>query len=416
MNWRRVVTVLLVCLAAFEVARSLGRLDRVIFASYVDVGEAVLQGGDPYGPQFTTWPPINTWPPFFLFIAAGLALLARVSLVGTLFLWQAGCVAAIWGACRLLAPLVDEEPGPFSSFSSWATLVPVLMTARLFQEHLQHTQVNLYLFLLVVLAFVLFRRRRDAWGGLALAVAASAKAVPIVFLPYLLYKRAWRAAAWTAGFLVVLNVVLPLAVFGPARTAQHWRVWRGVAAAETADPTPHHMNQSLLAALKRILTREGGASDPVRYAVAAWPTSRVVTGFYLLAALGALGLALAFRRHPPGLRGPPPVLAAELAVCLAAMTLVSPLAWKAHFVTLLAGYWVVWRVIDGRIAWGVWWASFACLTLSAPALVGERFNNALESLNVITIGALLVLGLALWAALRPLPPLPPASSATRSAP
>ena len=413
MKWRRALTVLLVCLAALEIARSLGRLDRVIFAAYADVGEVVLEGGDPYGPRFTTWPPINTWPPFFLFIAAGLALLARLSLGGALLLWQVGCVAAIWGSCRLLARLVDEKPPPFASA---ATLIPVLMTARLFQEHLQHTQVNFYLFLLVVLAFHLFRRRRDAWGGLALAAAASAKAVPILFLPYLLYKRAWRAAAWTAAFLVALNVALPLAVFGPARTAQHWRVWRSIAAAETADPTPHYMNQSLLAALKRLFTTEGGARDPVHYAVTAWPTRRAVTAFYVLAGLGVLGLALAFRRHPPGLDGPPPTLAAELAVCLAAMPLVSPLAWKAHFVAVLAAYWLVWRVIDGRVAWGVWWASFACLTLSAPALVGDRVKNALESLNVITVGALLILGLALWAALRPLPPPPPASSATRSAP
>jgi len=413
MKWRRVVTVLLLCLVALEVARSLARLDRVIFAAYVDVGDVVLQGGDPYGPRFTTWPPLNTWPPFFLFIAAGLALLARISLVGTLLLWQVGCVAAIWGACRLLARLVDEEPPPFASA---ATLVPVLMTARLFQEHLQHTQVNLYVFLLVLVAFLLFRRRRDAWGGLALAAAASAKVMPIVFLPYLLYKRAWRAAAWTAGFLVVLNVAVPFAVFGPARTAQHWRAWRSVAAAETADPTPHHMNQSLLAALKRLLTAEGSARDPVHYAVAAWPTQRAVTGFYLLAGLGALGLALAFRRHPPGLDAPPPTLAAELAVCLAAMTLVSPLAWKAHFVTVLAAYWWAWRGLRGRVVWGVWWGSFACLTLSAPALVGERINNVLESLNVITVGALLVLALALWVGLKPLPPQPPASSARHSAP
>jgi len=414
-KWRRVVTVLLLCLAALEVARSVGRLDRVIFASYVDVGETVLQGGDPYGPHFTTWPPTNTWPPFFLFIGAGIALLARVSLAGTLLLWQVGCVAAIWGTCRLLARLVDEEP---PAFSAAATLVPVLMTARLFQEHLQHTQVNFYLVFLVVLAFLLFRRRREAWGGLALAAAASAKALPIVFLPYLLYKRAWRAAAWTAGFLVVLNVVLPYAVFGPARTGEHWRAWRGIAAAEIADPTPQHMNQSLLASLKRLLTTEGGARDPVQYAVAAWSTERAVRGFYVLAGLGALGLAFAFRRHPPALDAPPPTLAAELAVCLAAMTLVSPLAWKAHFVTLLPAYWLAWRALRGRGAWGVWWASFACLTLSAPALVGNRLNDVLESLNVITVGALLVLGLALWggAALRPLPPLPPASSATRSAP
>ena len=413
MNWRRVVTVLLLCVAALEVARSLGRLDRVIFAAYVDVGEAVLQGGDPYGPHFTTWPPVNTWPPFFLFIAAGLALLARVSLGGALLLWQVGSVAAIWGSCRLLARLAEEEPPPFAAA---ATLVPVLMTVRLFQEHLQHTQVNLYLFLLVLLAFHLFRRRRDAWGGLALAAAASAKAVPIVFLPYLLYKRAWRAAAWTAAFLVVLNVALPLAAFGPARTAQHWRMWRGIAATETADPTPHHMNQSLLAAMKRLLTADGSARDPVQYAVASWPTPRVVMVFYVLAGLGALGLAFAFRRHAGGLHGPPPFLAAELAVCLAAMPLVSPLAWKAHFVTLLAAYWLVWRVLRGKVAWAVWWASFACLTLSAPALIGERVNNALESLNVVTVGALLILGLAVWAALTPLPPPPPASSATRSVP
>lgn len=405
MKLRRAVTVVLVLWAAFEIARSLGRLDGVIFTGYTQVGEVVLQGGDAYGL------PINTWPPFFLFIAAGLALLARVSLAGALLLWQLGCVAAVWGSCRLLARLADETPPPFAAA---AVLVPVLMTARLLQEHLQHTQINLYLLLLVLVAFHLFRRRRAAWGGLALAAAASIKAVPIVFLPYLLYKRAWRAAAWTAGFLVLLNVAVPIAAFGPARTAQQWRTWRGVAAAETADPTPHYPNQSLLAALKRLLTTEGGARDPVRYAVAAWPVERAQGAFYLVAGLGALGLALAFRRHPPGLAGP--TVAAELAVCLAAMPLVSPLAWKAHFVTLLAAYWLVWRVLRGRLAWGVWWASLACLTLSAPALVGERMNDALESLNVITIGALLVVGLALWAALTPLPPPPPASSAAPTRP
>ncbi len=59
-------------------------------------------------------------------------------------------------------------------------------------------------------------------------------------------------------------------------------------------------------------------------------------------------------------------------------------------------------------------------SLSAPALVGERLNDALESVNVIAVGALLVVGLALWggrwAALSPLPPRTPASSGGRSTP
>ncbi len=215
--------------AAWEAGRSLGRLDGVVFTGYTQVGEVVLQGGDPYGL------PINTWPPFFLFLAAGLALVARISLPIALLLWQLGSAATVWGSCRLMARLVGEEPAPFTSS---AVLVPVLMTARLLQEHLQHTQINLYVMFLVLLAFYLFQRRREPLGGLALATATSLRAVPLLFLPYLLYKRAWRAAAWTTGFLLVLNVVLPLMTFGPATTAERWRSWRVRAAVETNDPTP----------------------------------------------------------------------------------------------------------------------------------------------------------------------------------
>jgi hypothetical protein len=82
------------------------------------------------------------------------------------------------------------------------------------------------------------------------------------------------------------------------------------------------------------------------------------------------------------------------------MTIVSPLAWKAHYVTLLAPYFFVWSGLRARNAAGRWsWVllsgSVACLTLSAPALVGKAGRDALESLNVITLGAVLVLVLAL---------------------
>jgi len=394
--------------AAWEVGRSLGRLDGVVFTGYTQVGEVVLQGGDPYGL------PINTWPPFFLFLAAGLALLARVSLPIALLLWQLGSVATVWGSCRLMARLVGEEPAPFTSS---AVLVPVLMTARLLQEHLQHTQINLYVIFLVLLAFYLFQRRREPLGGLALATATSLRAVPLLFLPYLLYKRAWRAAAWTAAFLLVLNVVLPLVTLGAATTAERWRSWRTRAAVETNDPTPVYPNQSLLSAMKRVLTVEGGARDPLRYPVTSWQTTRVVHLFYGVVAVVLIALAFAFRRNPPGLADPS--VFSEVVVGLCLMTLVSPLAWKAHFVTLLAGYWLVWRVIRGRKArlpWVVWWSSFVCLTLTAPLLIGGRLRAVLESLNVITVGGLLVLAVTIWAALNPLRPQPPANSAAPNQP
>jgi len=165
-------------------------------------------------------------------------------------------------------------------------------------------------------------------------------------------------------------------------------------------PVAHHPNQALLSALKRLLTVEGGASNPLHYALAAWPTTAVVRLFWLVAAVAGLGLAFAFRGSSRDLRDPR--CAGEFAVCLGAMTLVSPLAWAAHFVTLVAPAALAWAALrrlppgtpGRRWRWGPWWASFGCLTLSASGFVGWAWSRRLEALSVITLGALLLVALA----------------------
>ena len=395
--------------AGGEVLRSLARVDSVVFTGYVQVGEAVLQGKDPYGGGLAG---INTWPPFFFFVAAGLALLARgISLLGALFLWQLGGVLAIWGCLKLCARLYVDGGDTLTfwprsadrlAFVSAAVLVPFIMMARLFQEHAQHTQINVQVLFLVLLAFYWFRGARPALGGSALALAASVKAVPVALVLYLVYKRAWRETGWTLAGLVLLNLALPVFVLGPHETATYWHRWREVSDVQIAGAgSAHYYNQSLLAALKRLLPG-GGVALPL---------------FYALAALGAAGLAWAFRHDPPDLRDPR--TAAELAICLGALVVVDPLAWKAHYVTLVAAYFFCWEALRrlpaggggaGWWRWALWWGSFACVSLSAPLVVGERINNALETANVILVGALLVIGLAL--SLRPrLRPLPSRSAA-----
>ena len=222
----------------------------------------------------------------------------------------------------------------------------------------------------------------------------------MLLLPYLVYKRAWRELGWTTAFLLVLNLALPAAVFGPARSLGDWRAWRAVAARETADPTPHFMNQSFPAGLKRLLTDAGSARDPIHYAVADWSTRAVQAVFFAAALAVALVLAYRFRRHPRDWADPR--TAAELAILLGAMVVVDPLAWKAHYVVLIVPYTFAWwalrrlpAVAPGRTwRWVLWWGSFACITLSAPTLVGAHWRDVLESLNVILIGAWMLLGLA----------------------
>ena len=393
--WQAAVYAATLLFLALEIARSLWRIDVVVFSGYLELGESILAGRDPYRIH------LNTWPPFFGPVAAVLALAARVLGVhAVLLLWQLGTVFAIWGCCRILARCFEERPEE-ASFTSSAMLVPVLLSARILQEHLQHTQVNVFLLFLSLLAFSLFRDGRPRWGGLALAAAASVKAVPVLLIGYLVYRRRWRETAWTVGWLVALNIVLPVLLFGPAEAHAQWHGWRAVAAREMADPaTAHHSNQSLLAAAQRLM------ADPAPGRVA----------FYAVAGLLALALAIVFKGGALELRSRR--AAAEWATSLVAMTLVTPLAWKAHFVTLLAGYWFVWWGLrqlpadtpDRRWRVALLAASALLVTFSAPAIVGRRIAGALESFNAITLGALIVLGLAV-SLLRLLPPQPPANGA-----
>lgn len=398
------IYVLVLLVAAAEIGRSLTRMHGVIFEVYVQLGEVVLAGGDPYGIA------LNTWPPLFGFIAAVLALIARVSAPLSLLVWQIGGALAIWGCCRLSAQWIDADSGPITfwprdgehlAFASSLVIVPFLMMARVFQEHQQHTQVNAQVLFLVLLAFHLFRRRRPGAGGLSLAVAASIKAMPILFLPYLIYKRAWRELGWTALFLGLLNVVVPWLFFGPARSITMWHNWRTVADTMAADPAPHFMNQSLLAALKRLFSVVGSARDPIHYAFTDWSGATIRWVFVGVAIVAALWLAWRFRRHPRDWNDPQ--VGAELAILLGATVVVDPLAWKAHFVPLIVPYTFVWWALGRRSReapgrrwrWALWWGSFACITLSAPALVGRHLRDVLESLNAILVGALLLLVLAI---------------------
>lgn len=389
--------VLVLGIGLAEALRALGRMEGVIFSSYLDVGNAVLSGTDPYAIT------ANTWPPFFLLESVPLALLGRTSPYLALFSWQLVGLVATWGVVKLSVALFEDGPITFwpvsaqgLALTSSAVIVPLLMTARLFDEHAQHTQINIQVLWLVLWAFHQFRRARPGLGGLGLALATSTKAVPVLFVGYLLYKRCWREATWTVAWVVILNLVVVGAAFGPSQTIELWSRWHSVAGRELADPTPTFMNQSLLAGLKRAFTREGGLRDPVAYSLAAWSPRATRVAFGGLALALASLLAWLFRTRPGDLTGPR--AGGELALSLGAMVVVDPLAWKAHYVVLITAYAFCWWVLRRGGApwwqWGLWWGSLACLSGSAAAVWGGHRSHVLESYDVILVGAVMLLGLA----------------------
>src|SRR5205085_1119832 len=98
-------------------------------------------------------------------------------------------------ALRWVFALVEAPGRPFPL---GAKVLTALLTLRPIAGDLQHGNVNLFILFLVAGFLYLLHRRRDFLGGLVLALAVSCKVTPALFVPYLAWKRAWRALAGCA--------------------------------------------------------------------------------------------------------------------------------------------------------------------------------------------------------------------------
>jgi len=92
-----------------------------------------------------------------------------------------------------------EEPG--RPFPPWSKALTVVLSLRPILGDLTHGNVNLFILFLVVSALAAFRRGRDVPAGVVLALAIACKVTPALFVPYFLWKRAWRVLpAWRWGW------------------------------------------------------------------------------------------------------------------------------------------------------------------------------------------------------------------------
>jgi uncharacterized membrane protein len=90
-----------------------------------------------------------------------------------------------------------------------ATVVVVILVFCNFNplyEALTQRTIELFELMLLFAAYALHRRNRDAACGVAIGTAAMAKFLPLIYLPWFVLKRKWRALAAS------LAVIVPIAV------------------------------------------------------------------------------------------------------------------------------------------------------------------------------------------------------------
>jgi alpha-1,2-mannosyltransferase len=228
-------------------------------------------------------------------------------------------------------------------FPPWAKALTVLLSLRPVLGDLMHGNVNLLILFLVIAGLMLFRRGRDVPAGIVIALAIACKVTPALFIPYFVWKRAWRVLAGVAVGLVLFLLVVPAAFVGWADNLdllQSWVRQMVVPYLVGGVVTSEHPNQSLPGLVHRLLTSSPSFTDfqgdryvPVAYhnvadigPAAKWVV-KALMGVFALAVVWACRTPTADRRRSR--------LGMEYAIVLLGMLLFSERTWKHHAVTLV---------------------------------------------------------------------------------
>ena len=394
---------LILCGILFAFAASFFAYARrgVDFAGYAAVGQAFFDGRDIY---LDTPVGTNTWPPFFSLAAVPLGLLDRASPYLARIVWIALTWASIFWALDLMARLIyakrlrlrqDESS---LTITSPELLVPFALTLPFIVNNFELLQINMILFSLALWGLYLQANAREAAGGIALAAAAAMKVMAIAFLPYLLYRKRWRAAFWMAAASLVF-------FFSPALFLGWAKFWAGVGlwpVALRASWGAGNAHQSVYSMWDRILgygylpfTIPGTFMLPLsgaRSAKLAWE---------ITCAIAAVLGAIACRGTPqPGSRW----AQLEWSIVFVAATILSPLTRKPYLVVLLLPYallYAAWHSPDldsrtRRILRNVVFISFALSIPTMHDVIGKSLAVRLEMGSVVTYGSLIMLGGLLW--------------------
>lgn len=143
----------------------------------------------------------------------------------------------------LLIRLIDRGRPTFLTVS---VVIIVTLNFNPFYEALTIRAIEMLELLLVLMAYAWYRKGRDTACGVAIGLAAMAKYLPLIFLPYFVVKRKWRALAAAVATIVPIAIATQLVLGWENSGTFHQLRGRSIYYFEE--------NQSLSGILLRILT------------------------------------------------------------------------------------------------------------------------------------------------------------------
>lgn len=305
--------------------------------------------------------------------------------------------ASLWFACKAVLALaailgvLSLLDTPERPFPMRGKALAVLMCLRPIEGDLVHGNVNLLILFLIVASLGAFCQRRDALSGVLLGLGIACKLTPALFIPYLLWKRAWKTLLATGAGLIVFVFVIPAIAFGWSNNLAYLQSWHRqmVAPYAAGVVSSEHKNQSLPGLMHRMLCDEASFSGYVGDQKFVLETHNVVSldrkvvqgviiGSIAIFAFLAMRFCRASSEERSHLQ-----LAAEFSVVVLGMLLFCERTWKHHCVTLLLPFAVMSYALSApafssRMRWygGATLGIVALLMLSTTTGIFDQNINA----------------------------------------
>ena len=81
------------------------------------------------------------------------------------------------------------------------------------RDNFYHSQVTIFILYLTLEGLFLINSKRKIAGSLLIALGIDIKLLPIVMIPYLIYRKEWKSVLYIIGF-IILFLFLPVIIFG----------------------------------------------------------------------------------------------------------------------------------------------------------------------------------------------------------
>jgi hypothetical protein len=311
-----------------------------------------------------------------------------------LFPFSAAKVIWILGMCICLLFIMrwskrmimgDKSP------PAYLYLLTLLFTSKFWVREMWLGQTDLLMLVFIFLFISCTDRGRSLLAGFFLALAVIIKPTPLIFVPYLLYKRKVRPVVSLAVASTAF-ILLPSFVYGISGNLGLLSGWKTVMSASSPPLLASDVNQSLFGFFYRFLT-----STPFHVNILNLSYT-IVNALIYASALGLFVFLLFLNRRSQSV---PNALVKdkeciEYSLLLIFMTLFSPLGWFQNYCSsivayMLLIYYVLKTRFEDRFVSVLLVISFVLTDLINFELVGRRINDLSLYLSFIVFGIFIVI-------------------------